>query len=474
MEASTTLGSWLVTNDGNVSGKKRKRIAKHKKKAWRVTSNVEDVEQFLETKRREERTGIVVSDLPTKDLLVIDDAPDTEEVPYNKPVGPLKKRKVREIGPLKCYAILTPSSAVNDPLKSRNRVRLPEERIDPLIKKIQDQRRAQGKIPKNLLQSMKDHKAHTAKLAKKAKPEKLRSKFDFDLWGSQGDCIMVGDKAVAVTDLSDEVKTYTMEKTGKRVYNRPKSMFNKTTGLPAIEYPHPGTSYNPTFEDHQALVNKACEVEVKELEKEAKIRRQVGPMFTKIPVVEKEATWMTEMSQGLAEDENNETTTEQPIVRPTKPKTRRQKIKAKVLKLREFRRLKLKNAKKRMNALNRLNKIKIELDDDEELNAAMAVRRKELAAKKMFKPAVVGRHKYVAPEIEVNLSEDIAGNMRNLKVEGNILLDRYKSLQKRNVIEPRIRQRVTLKYKPKTYVKRSHKETSGRRAQPKKNKKEFI
>ena len=51
---------------------------------------------------------------------------------------------------------------------------------------------------------------------------------------------------------------------------------------------------------------------------------------------------------------------------------------------------------------------------------------------------------------------------------GNILVDRYKSLQKRNVIEPRIRQRVTLKYNPKTYIKRSHKETSGRRApQPK-------
>ena len=103
-----------------------------------------------------------------------------------------------------------------------------------------------------------------------------------------GDHIMVGDKKVATTDLTDEVKLYTMEKTGKRVYQRPQSMFAKTTALPAIELPHPGTSYNPTFEDHQALVKKACEVEVKELDKEAKIRRQVAPMFTKIPVVEKD------------------------------------------------------------------------------------------------------------------------------------------------------------------------------------------
>ena len=43
----------------------------------------------------------------------------------------------------------------------------------------------------------------------------------------------------------------------------------------------------------------------------------------------------------------------QPVVRPTKPKTRRQKIKAKILKLREMRRLKLKASKKRLNAFNR-------------------------------------------------------------------------------------------------------------------------
>lgn len=39
-----------------------------------------------------------------------------------------------------------------------------------------------------------------------------------------------------------------------------------------------------------------------------------------------------------------------------------------------------------------------------------------------------------------------------------MLLDRYKSLQRRNVIEPRIKQRVTLKYIPKKYTKRGHKE----------------
>ena len=62
---------------------------------------------------------VVVSDLPTQDLIFIDDVPATEEVASEKSVEPQRKRKLKEIGPLKCYAILTPSSAVNDPLKSR-------------------------------------------------------------------------------------------------------------------------------------------------------------------------------------------------------------------------------------------------------------------------------------------------------------------------------------------------------------------
>ena len=99
---------------------------------------------------------------------------------------------------------------------------------------------------------------------------------------------MIGDKKIAALDLSDEVKTYTMEKTGSRVYSRPKSMFNKTSTLPAVEAPHPGTSYNPTLDDHQDLLQKACQVEAKEMLKEAKIRRQVGPMMTKVSAEQKE------------------------------------------------------------------------------------------------------------------------------------------------------------------------------------------
>ncbi len=64
---------------------------------------------------------------------------------------------------------------------------------------------------------------------------------------------------------------------------------------------------------------------------------------------------MTEMSQGLAEDEEEDSGVEQdaPTVRPTKPKTRKQKLKAKVLKMQEMHRKKVKAEKKRLNEFHR-------------------------------------------------------------------------------------------------------------------------
>ena len=65
-------------------------------------------------------------------------------------------------------------------------MRLPEERYDPRLKKLSDERRALGKIPHRHVQSMTHHKQNAENLAKKSKPEKLRSTFDFDLWGEHG------------------------------------------------------------------------------------------------------------------------------------------------------------------------------------------------------------------------------------------------------------------------------------------------
>lgn len=70
---------------------------------------------------------------------------------------------------------------------------------------------------------------------------------------------------------------------------------------------------------------------------------------------------------------------------------------------------------------------------------------------------MLGSLKYEELELEFNLGEDIAGNLRNVKSEGNILIDRFKSMQKRNILAP-TKRRVQKKSKVKKYVKPGHKD----------------
>jgi hypothetical protein len=59
--------------------------------------------------------------------------------------------------------------------------------------------------------------------------------------------------------------------------------------------------------------------------------------------------------------------------------------------------------------------------------------------KKSLLPKQMSRHKYEAPEFDFNMPKDIKGSVRKIKTEGSILVDRFKSMQKRNVIETRVR-----------------------------------
>ena len=111
-------------------------------------------------------------------------------------------------------------------------------------------------------------------------------------------------------------------------------------------------------------------------------------------------------------------------------------------------------------SLFRLRSLQRQIGKEDERRAALLVKRAKEKLRKMAQPKVLGKVKYEPPQVEVNLSEEISGSLRTLKVEGNVLLDRYKSLQRRNIIEPRLIQRVVRKYKPKKYAKHSHKDAA--------------
>ena len=84
-------------------------------------------------------------------------------------------------------------------------------------------------------------------------------------------------------------------------------------------------------------------------------------------------------------------------------------------------------------------------------------KRKVAAEEKLLGPVRLSNYKYEPQEIEIKLSDELTGNLRNLKQEGSLLEDRFKSMQRRNMIEVRVKQKVVKKLKRKTFEKRSHK-----------------
>lgn len=75
---------------------------------------------------------------------------------------------------------------------------------------------------------------------------------------------------------------------GKLRKHIPKNVGEKTSVLPNIEPPHPGTSYNPSFKDHQELLQEIAKVEIEIIKEEKHLERVTTKMFKKVQPEKKE------------------------------------------------------------------------------------------------------------------------------------------------------------------------------------------
>lgn len=204
-------------------------------------------------------------------------------------------------------------------------------------------------------------------------------------------------------------------------------------------------------------------VEIDKEKEHQRIERLTTGMFPSKDKAPSAESKMKELSEGIvelgeaeAEEEENEEEIEK-IVIGNKPKTRRQlrdrrkKIFADQKKERE------KDVKIREIEVARVKSIKKELKATEMKTQERQEKKKAAAEEKLHGPVRLSNYKYEPQEIEIKLSDELTGNLRNLKQEGSLLEDRFKSLQRRNMIEVRVKQKTVRKLKRKTFQKRSHK-----------------
>uniref|UniRef100_A0A663F8F1 Ribosome biogenesis protein NOP53 n=1 Tax=Aquila chrysaetos chrysaetos TaxID=223781 RepID=A0A663F8F1_AQUCH len=291
-------------------------------------------------------------------------------------------------------------------------------------------------------------------------PEKGRSDPErgfYDIWGADNPL----DQALAGQD------SWFLQQTKKQRVKRPARLQTKPSQVPAVEVIAAGGSYNPTFEDHQALLLRAHEVEVRKKRAEDKVERQLKiPEGAELPTAE---TVFQEQCEGLLEESGDEEDEEAPAA-PAEPgdapkpaprqekKTEQQRRREK--EARALVRGRRRRVAGRQQELFRLRSLRRQVKRWE---AELLRRRQARLAKRRAKDALprrLGPLKYEEPSLEVQLSDELAESLRTLKPEGSVLRDRFKSLQKRSLIEPRERAKFKRRYRLKYVEKRAFREVT--------------
>ncbi|XP_056904811.1 ribosome biogenesis protein NOP53 isoform X2 [Takifugu flavidus] len=385
---------------------RRKRINKNKKKNWTKYSDINDVEDFLEDVRHQERTtGGLISEKPDDSLFFLDvGQPRTAESTVPEP-GEGKKRKGKTSRPLRIDLILQRDSLVPPPIDV---LAYQQPNAKKLRRKAQraEQLAAKGVVTRRQKQLLNRRPVDRA--AKKSLTEANNNpgRDFYDIWGQESK--PVGD-------------LWYLQQTGKQLVKRPERLNEQPSVLPAVEVIAPGGSYNPDFFSHQALLQEAHDVEVKKHKAEEKIERQLA--FDKDDTATEE-TVFKEQVEGLVEEDDDaeaaEAANEQDHVAVgaitlSEKKTERQRKKEKAEKLKDQRRLAERQQTGQQQQLYQLRSIKSSIRQQEEKTKARRNERKAKQEAQKSQPRRLGRLKFQAPDLEIKLSDELAGSLRQLK-----------------------------------------------------------
>jgi nucleolar protein 53 len=182
----------------------------------------------------------------------------------------------------------------------------------------------------------------------------------------------------------------------------------------------PGASYNPQKEDHQELIQEAYKEELDKIEKKEKILKKLE--------YSKELDDLSDdMTKELAEEsESSEEEASKVLVRKRKTKSERNKRK------------KLDEKRKNQEKENQEKKILKDINKIQEIENDLSRENVKLKKFRDITKVNLGPLKFRKESMELQLSDEISDNLRKFKPEGNLFKDRFKALQKNQMIETRL------------------------------------
>ncbi|BEI91587.1 uncharacterized protein CcaverHIS019_0404070 [Cutaneotrichosporon cavernicola] len=402
-----------------------KQSSRKGKKAWRKNVDITAVEAGLEAARAEERlTGGTVETRSNDALFTIDTEGDvamTQQV-----------RRKREKKPLRSLAVLHERSAVPS-LTSRAKAAVAPKKISSTEKKRlrRTALKAEAEGHGTAASSMKA--TDTANLHDPWVAEKVAG-----LPGGWGDEGVVKIKPKAP-------ETLTRQREIRREVD--------ATQLDA-ELPRAGVSYNPSAPAHAALLEAAIAEEMSLLAAEERVEAEVAARGGVVEARHGVDDFGENMVGGMRigrgdeedEDEEEESSDEEDGYKPkqTKRKTQAQRNKAA--------RAKALLVAERDEAIRR--RMERHVGAARSMSKSVAARQREVEATTQQRRAAakarerlgytggekIGKHRVQKGAVAVQLGEDLAESLRQVKPEGNLFKDRFQSLQRRALIEPRVPQ----------------------------------
>lgn len=107
-----------------------------------------------------------------------------------------------------------------------------------------------------------------------------------------------------------------------------------------------------------------------------------------------------------------------------------------------------------LHVLKRIDKQLAKASAEQKIQLELRKKRLEKKAKSVKR---LTKMKYEEPDLEFNMVNDLTDNLRNIKTEGNVLQERFRSLQKRNILQP-TKKHTRKSAKIKRYTKPGHKD----------------
>nr|KAF6407595.1 NOP53 ribosome biogenesis factor [Molossus molossus] len=253
----------------------------------------------------------------------------------------------------------------------------------------------QGELPREVRRAQARLLSPPVAKAKPGPQDTVERPF-YDLWAKDNPL----ERPLAGQD------AFFLEQTKKKGVKRPPHLHTKPSQVPAVEVTPSGASYNPSFKDHQTLLWEAHEVELQRQKEAEKLERQLA-----LPTAEQAATQEStfeEMCQGLLEESDGEGEPGE--------------------------------------------------GQDKGPEVAGDQAGGDQAGEDQAGGGTAARLSAVEKKTEQQRRREKAARKLVPQPEGNILRDRFKSFQRRNMIEPRERAKFKRKYKVKLVEKRAFRE----------------